>query len=342
MASRCSSRIALIAALVHVLAVTAAPAGVRGPDGGSGPALVFSTFVGSDFQSSLSGVAVDVAGNFYVAGSGSLDIPSLPPPTRFGSGADEAYIVKFAPDRTPIYVTYIGGSNYDQIFDIAVDDAGLVYVSGVTTSADFPVVAPPRLAPGFGGVDAFFAVLSADGASILSSAYLGPTESSDAVEIAVDSSGAIYVAGSTRSQAFPVVGGVQQQLRNIQDAFVVKIAADRSAILYATLLGGDGSEYARGIASHADEAYVVGWTTDNRGFPLVLPVRTVEERMRDDGFVTVLSADGASIRASSILGGRFRDRAHGIAVDASARRPGLLRSKRSPTWTPLSRAERSP
>ena len=175
------------------------------------------------------------------------------------------------------YSTYLGGNSDDAIHAIAVDSKGNVYLAGETASSDFPVTAGALQAkhagkPGtdcsiFTGCympDAFVTKLDPSG-QIVYSTYLGGSNADIAYGIAVDADGNVYVSGTTSSPNFPVTAGAFQTIpaSNSTHAFVAKLNASGSALIYSTLVGGSGSENnVAGIQiDSGGSAYLAGTTT---------------------------------------------------------------------------------
>ncbi len=218
-------------------------------------------------------------------------------------------------DPTLTYSTYLGGRGDDEASDVAVDDAGNVYVVGSTTSLNFPTTNPQQsnLA---GDVDTFITKLNSAGA-IVYSTYLGGRSADLGWGIAVDAAGNAYVVGITASFNFPTVNSVQSiHGGGLNDAFVAKLDATGSALLYSTYLGGSGEE--QGLAIAVDplgNAYVGGRTTSTN----FLRVNALQGTIGggEDGFITKLSSTGTSIGYSTYLGGKGDDLVRGIAVDGT-------------------------
>ncbi len=182
-------------------------------------------------------------------------------------------------DPVLLYSTYLGGSDSDEGKGIAVDTEGNVYVTGVTKSTDFPTV--NAFKTGVVDQDTFVAKLDASGSSLLYSTYLGGNGGDHGHGIAVDGAGNAYVTGLTWSSDFPTVDALQTVLADAfdgQDAFVAKLNASGSSLIYSTYLGGSdlfGNGREEGIVIAADNpAYVAGvtWSED---FPTVNPLQTV-------------------------------------------------------------------
>src|SRR5436190_9318034 len=146
------------------------------------------------------------------------------------------------------YSTYLGGSGIDAGSGIAVDATGAVYVTGSTTSTDFPTVnaAQPTLNDSSG--DIFVAKLTPDGTALVYATYLGGSDNEYNADIAVDAAGAAYISALTFSADFPTVNAFQPANSGNQDAVVVKLSADGSRLIYSTYLGGSGEEEIGGIA----------------------------------------------------------------------------------------------
>ena len=145
-------------------------------------------------------------------------------------------------DPTLVYSTYLGGSNLDDCWGIAVDSSGNAYVTGHTYSTDFPTTAGAFQTTFNGSIDAFVTKLNSSGTGLLYSTYLGGSDVDFGYGIAVDTSGNAYVAGETRSSEFPTTAGAFQTTYagGDRDAFVIQLNATGTSLLYSTYLGGSG------------------------------------------------------------------------------------------------------
>ena len=284
------------------------------------PVIKYSTLLGGSSSDAAIGVAVDSAGAAYIAGyTASYDFPMQNPVQNLKSGSNDVFIAKLNSSGTGlVYSTYLGGSGDDQANGIAVDGAGSVYVTGSTTSTNFPMrnALQARLA---GQKNAFALKLSPAGNSLVYSTYLGGNGSDSGNGIAVDTTGNAYVVGDTSSITFPATG-VQKGNRGSQDAFVAKLSTDGSRLVYSTYLGGSNVDHGAAIAVDASGAAYITGSTYSTDFPTASPFQ-VSNGGGQDAFVAKLSADGSSLVYSTYLGGSggslsYPEQGQGIAVDA--------------------------
>jgi len=190
--------------------------------------LVYATYLGGRNVDVGRGIAVDGTGAVYVTGyTVSRDFPlSVNPAQATFNGLSDAFVTKFTPDGSAlVYSTYLGGSDADRAFGIAVDAAGLAYVTGETASTDFPTVSAVQAMLG-GAMDAFVTKIDpsqSGAAALVYSTYIGGSGADRAFGIAVDVTGAAYVTGRTRSTGFPAVNALQPTLSGGADAFITKV-----------------------------------------------------------------------------------------------------------------------
>ena len=214
----------------------------------TGSALVYSTYLGgnSDIDDAL-GIAVDSTGSAYVVGeTGSADFPTTPGAYRTTrNGAYDAYVTKLNPAGSALaYSTFIGGSQVDFGVRIAVDASRNAYVLGNTSSPDFPTTPGAFNTANNGGFDIFVLKLNAAGSNLVYSTFIGGLDMDSAGGLAIDSAGNAYVSGATRPPNFPTTPGAFQTVppaRSGGGAFVTKLNATGSALLYSTFLGDAGA-----------------------------------------------------------------------------------------------------
>jgi hypothetical protein len=241
-------------------------------------------------------------------------------------------------DPVLLYSTYLGGSAVDQSRGIAVDGSGNAYVTGFTSSLDFPGGSSIQVGYGGGTFDAFVTKINAAGSARVYSTYLGGQVTEQGTGIAVDGAGNAYVTGFTNSFDFPTSKPIQGAFAlGAEDAFVTKIDAAGSTLVYSTYLGGGGTDLGQGIAvDGAGNAYVTGYTNSS-DFPTKNPLQKSNGGSGYDAFVTEINAAGSAYVYSTYLGGSGDDFGQGIAVDTAgnAYATGFTYSTNFPTTNPL-------
>ncbi|MHC4211553.1 MAG: SBBP repeat-containing protein [Planctomycetota bacterium] len=299
---------------------------LAGQDG----AIVYSTFLGGDYTDEGHGIALNGEGEIYLVGSTqSTDFPTVDPiqaePIGNPYSYSDAFVTKLSADgSTILYSTYLGGAKDDRAVALALDASGNMFLAGNTDSIDFPTVNPIQSTYA-GEQDVFVARLSADGSTIEYSTYLGGEDWDRVAHLVLDGSGHAYVAGSTRSIAFPTTpGAFQEQFvgeilgcevpfgadHNCDDAFVTKLTPNGSALAYSTYLGGTATDEARDLAiDSAGRAHVVGYTV-SQDFP---PAGISSAA---DIFVSKLGANGGDLLYTYTTDSASANAGHGIAVDA--------------------------
>ncbi|MFZ5876474.1 MAG: SBBP repeat-containing protein, partial [Nitrospirota bacterium] len=307
-------------------------------DAASG-ALVYATYLGGSGDEPLgvstsvlvsTALAVDALGNAYVGGvTSSPNLPTTPGSwdPSYNDG-DDAFVAKLdASGGSLVYATYLGGSAHEAGRSIAIDGAGSVYVTGGTESSDFPTTLgafDTTFNGGLGATDAYVAKLSADGSQLVYSTFLGGVDADDGFAVAVDAAGNAYITGETTGPGFPTTAGAFDQSFNGGgiDAFVAKLNASGTALVYSTLLGGnsfDASNPTNAIAIDSQgQAYVTGCTSSS-DFPTTLGAYDQTLSTGCDVFVTKVAANGTSLVYSTFIGGNGYDDAWGITLDAQGR-----------------------
>ncbi|HEV3029455.1 MAG TPA: SBBP repeat-containing protein [Planctomycetota bacterium] len=285
------------------------------------PVLSWSTFLGGNLDPGRPGqdyatcVAADSAGNVYVGGfTNSANFPLLGAFDRLVDVYGDGFVTKLSPTGTLVWSTYLGGqAEQDEVDGLAVDGSGNVYVTGWTNASDFPILG--GLGRPYNGTSAFVAKISSAGALVWSS-FLGGSYPDYGRTIAVNGSGEVYVAGETSSTDFPIVGGFGAVLSGGYDAFVVKINAAGTAIVWSTFLGGSGDDFAYGIALDGSGNVFLTGATSSANFPSTGGFQTVLHNA-PDAYVTKINPSGTAILWSTYLGGLGADKAHSIVSDGA-------------------------
>jgi len=291
--------------------------------------LLTYTFFGGMKNDFATGLAVDGSGNVYLCGNTeSADFPQL---NSFGlalRGVSDAFVVKLTPKNTAPdnllfeYSSLVGGSGEEGGASIAIDDAGSAYITGRTSSQDFPTLGAIQPIFGGGNSDAFVTKLAPDGKSLLYSSFLGGSGTEDLVAktgISVDSSGNACVVGDTDSSNFPTKNAIRPtktgDASNL-DGFVAKLNPSGSDFVYSTYLGGSNSDFALAVATDQEgSAYVTGGTNSTS---FTGSASTRSSTGTRDAFVAKLNPPGSAISYLTFVGGDDgEDRANAIAVDSS-------------------------
>jgi Beta-propeller repeat len=282
--------------------------------------LIYSTFLGGSGNDQGFGVAVDGSGNAYVTGeTNSTNFPTTNPLQPANAGGVDAFVTKLNPTGSAlVYSTYLGGSGFDQGEGIAVDSSGNAYVVGATNSNNFPVT-PNAFQSACGNpsscANAFVTKLNPTGSALVYSTYLGGNLIDSGLGIAVDASGSAYVVGETSSTNFPTLNPLQPVYGGGNDAFVSKLNAAGSALVYSTYLGGSADDAGNGIAvDSSGDAYVTG-VTFSTNFPTMGPFQA-NLNGTDNAFVSELNPSGSALVYSTYLGGNGTFGA-GVVVDNS-------------------------
>jgi uncharacterized protein (TIGR03437 family) len=300
--------------------------------------LLYSTYLGGGFTDVAYAIALDRFDNAYITGrTESSNFPVRNPLQPGLRGQRDAFVTKFSPDGAILFSTYLGGEppapgerDEEAGYGIALDALQNVYVTGFTSSPNFPLVNPIQGA--FGGVeDAFVTKLNSTGSAIIYSTFLGGRRADNGRGVAVDGFGNAYVTGYTLSSDFPHVNAFQQTYGGSGDGFVTKLNGAGTALVYSTFLGGSAAENS-GIPSDVTpscaiavdalgQAYVTG-KTESQDFPVARPIQSA--LLGDtDAFVAKFDSAGSALIFSTYLGSSFtgltgfEERGLDIAIDSA-------------------------
>ncbi len=276
------------------------------------------------------GLDLDSAGNVYVAGvTKSTDFPVLNAfqPSHAADTGNDLFITKYTPSGSKMYATYLGGSGTDSLADVAVDAAGAVYLTGSTSSTDFPMKNPAQgTCPSGGGVQTIITKLDPSGTALDYSTYWGGSGvTNGGYAITIDGSGDAYVAGTTNSANFPVINGTTASA----GGFVAKFAPGGTALYSTVISGGGGSPIFSGIAVNDQGDAVVGGWCGGTQYPVVGSAYQTTNRASNSytGILSILTdAPAAPTTAFSVnvtngtapLSVAFTDASTGDAITARA------------------------
>jgi len=295
----------------------------------NGQELLFATYLGGSEGDVIRGLALAPGGTPTVVGfTNSADFPTTPgaaQPNYAGGDAfvniGDAFVTRLnASGSALLGSTYLGGIFDDIAEDVVTDATGNAFVVGWTTSFDFPTTAGV-VQPGIGGLaivqsDGFVAKVSAIGTSVDWSTYYGGEISEQFLAVDRDAaSGELLVSGWTYSDDYPTTAGAAQaEIAGDIDVVVTRLAADGSAAVFSTYLGGIGEDVAMDVRVLADGTVWTCGATTSDDFDLTPDAVQSVRAGANDGFVTALAADGASVVYSTLLGGQDQDRARALSV----------------------------
>ena len=294
--------------------------------------LNYSTYWGGDNTDVAFGVYVSDNGDTYITGNTySTDFPLYnESSTVVGNG--DVFVIKLNATRFPYYSTYIGGSDsYELGYGIAADEFGNAYITGETSSTDYPVV--NGMQSYINSTDSFLTKLDENG-SIIYSTYIGGLKDDWAYSISVDDNHDVFLSGTTTSSDLPTKNPIQTY-QGSYDAFALKINNTGNGLIFGTYLGGTSPD---GANSHTLDPYgnmIIAGGLFSPDFP------TKEAYLNysggNDGFITKLNSTGTGIIFSTFIGGTGLDFVVSVTTDkvGNILAVGRTNSSSFPTLNPL-------
>lgn len=288
------------------------------------PVLMFASYLGGTGADRAYGIAVDATENIYIVGeSNSADFPVVSAYDATANGWDITVTKLDSTTGSLVWSTYLGGSSTDEGRDIALDSAGNVIVVGNTVSNDMPLLnayqsSRPVSDPG----TVYLAKLNSAGNTLLYATYINGVTNDSANAVAIDSTDKVHVAMTTDSNDLPVLNGYQAY-SNVDDIYLAKFdttVSGAGGLLYATYLGGTGSDAPNDIAICAlDNSYLTGYTYST-DFPITpsAPMQTLVNAAVPTAFITKINTNAsanASLVYSTFLGGNNTTNGFGIDVN---------------------------
>lgn len=294
----------------------------------AGTGLIYSTYLGGKGVDFAFSIGIDTAGNAYVVGTtGSSNFP-----TTAGSfqtvcgnaclkGTPDVFVTKLDSTGAVAYSTYLGGSGDDRGYAIAVDSTGHAFVTGKTSSVDFPVTAGAFQDTLHGITNIFVTELNPAGSALVYSTYLGGSSVDQANAIALNPVGNAYVAGSSTSTNFPTTPGAFQSTRlGPSNAVVAGVNATGTGLVLSTYLGGSGTDIAWGVHSDSSgNAYLAGQTS-SPNFPTTsgaIQTTCAGGCAHNNAFVSKLNPTGTTLGYSTFLGGTGETETFAMTVDGT-------------------------
>jgi len=298
----------------------------------AGGTVLWTTYVGTEAREEGAGVVPDAAGNVYLVGhtTSRTDLATAGAAQAENGGGqtgllEDAFALKLAPSGASIaWATYLGGYGDERAHDVTLDGAGNLWLTGQTTSRDFPTAAPAQAAladsedliegriGSFG--DAFVTQVAADGSAFLRSSFYGGGAEDQANGIALDGSGNPVVAGTTESPNLSVPGGFQGSLAGPRDAFAAMLPAAGGSVGWGTYLGGTQREQGFALALDGAGRVWLAGQTQSQDFPLRNALEFDEGHQPDElrAFAAALAPNGSGLPFSTTFDGTRE--ARGIAL----------------------------
>ena len=273
--------------------------------------LDYSTFLGGNSSDYGADIAVDNSGSTYITGyTSSANFPTKNAYNATFGGKFDVFLAKFNSAGELVFSTFFGGNNSDYGTGIAVDNSGFVYITGQTFSANFPTKNAINATYGGSLGDVFVAKFASTG-SLVFSTFLG--EGYYAPDIAIDSSGSVYITGSTSSRYFPMKNAYNATFGGYSDAFLTKLSSTGD-IIFSTYFGGNRTDHGTSVAvDNSDFVYITGYTS-SPDFPMKNAFNTTFGGAGYQAFIAKFTSTG-SLLSSTYFGGTAESEGNDIAVD---------------------------
>jgi len=274
-------------------------------------ALVQSTYLGGSNTDDITALALASNGDVLVAGTTySSDLPGTTGGAQAAhAGGYDGFVARLSGNlQTLQQSSYLGGSNGDSIFALALASNGEVLVAGYTESSNLPGTVGGAQAAHAGGYDGFVARLSGNLQTLVQSSYLGGSNYDDISALALASNGDVLVAGSTYSSDLPgTAGGAQAAYAGSADGFVARLSGNLQAPVQGSYLGGSSSDYIYALALGSNGDVLVAGSTYSSDLPGTAGGAQAAYAGSADGFVARLSGNLQTLQQSSYLGGSGGD-----------------------------------
>ena len=237
----------------------------------NGSKLLYSTIIGGIGDDFAHSIAVSEEGNAIIAGrTNSHDYPTTEGvynQTHSTYYYYDCFVTKLSTNGSSlIFSTFVGGSNHDQAYTIAIDTTENIFVAGVTKSENFPITTTTFDCQYNGNSDGFVFKISADGSHLLYSTFIGGSNLDTVNSIVVDSSGNAYICGTTQSSDFPVSLNAYSNYKGSRDIFVSKLATNEY-LLYSTIIGGSNYDIGNAIILNETNNIIITGYTYSPEFP---------------------------------------------------------------------------
>ncbi len=283
----------------------------------SGSSLLYATYVGGSENDHGTGIAVAANGTAVVCGyTESSDFPtSNNAYDRTHNGDADAFVLRLnGSGSTLLYSTFLGGSEDDEAYDVALRGNGMAIVCGATKSSDFPTTSGAYDQSYNGSKDWFIAALNGSGTQLEFATFVGGSDSDEAYAIALGPSNSIVIAGATESSDFPTTSGAYDQSFNgDKDAAVVRMNASASQMLWGTFLGGSSEDAAKDCFVTNTAVYLTG-VTYSSNFPVTSNAYDQSHNGEEDVFIAALAITGSTLPYATFVGGSSDEEGESIVA----------------------------
>ncbi len=294
----------------------------------TGSSLIYSTFVTGLRNDAGIDIAIDPIGNAYITGTTeSSDFPTTPGAfdnsSNPSSGYRDIFILKLNHNGSALYYsTFVGGNNDDRASAIAIDISGNAFVTGYTSSTDFPITPNAKDTSYNGGYfDAFALKLNSSGSKLIYSTFIGGSNSDHSYNIVIDSIGCASITGGTNSSDFPTTPGAYDRIFNGSggwgDCFILKLNNNGSNFIFSTFIGGSSDDGGTGIIMDLKGNIIVAGRTVSSDFPTTPNAfnGTSSSGPYSHCFLLKLDQSGSELLYSTYIGGNLGEASTDIAVD---------------------------
>ncbi|NRB65388.1 MAG: SBBP repeat-containing protein, partial [Saprospiraceae bacterium] len=284
--------------------------------------LVAATFLGGgSWEGGLSIWAED-SGNVIVSGAtGSADFPTTSNAydNTYNGGTNDVFVCKLNNNLSQLLVsTFIGGDDDDYGYDLTQDQAGNIFLCGVTESANFPSFHGFDQSFNGGFEDVFVCKLNNGLTNLLASTYLGGSTDESADAVIADQAGNIFIAGFTYSPDFPIAGVVYDSTHNGSgDIFISKLGNNLDTLIASTFIGGTNFEESHAIALDSLQNIFIAGYTGSFEYPSTPGVFDPSFNNNHDAIITKIDNNLTNILASTFIGGTGADDAYGLVVQGT-------------------------
>jgi len=280
-----------------------------------GRTLIYSSYLGGSNTESLDGLAIDDAGNAYFAGyTLSNDFPVFKPLQARPASSSDAFLTRISPEGKIVFSTYFGGSGLDGFWAVKWRQDGVIILTGLTTSNDFPLKDPIQTtaSPRTGYSSIFLTMIADDGSAVRYSTYFGGTSSTTGTALALDQLGKIYVAGYGDDRGYPLKNPLFAEAEGFHGTLTIFDPTGKQR-LYSTLLPG---AWTQSLALDADGSIFIGGSATSSDFPLKDSFQSFRGGgvSGTDAFLMKISPDGSTLLFSTLMGGSNGEFQPGLIV----------------------------